>query len=260
MSFQDIDFRMVDGTAHLRLNRPAALNALRAVTLEEMWDAVSRAAADPSVRVLVLTGAGRAFSAGGDMSADAPANFDDMGLGLESHCNPLLLALRDFPAPVLCAVNGAAVGGGCAFALAADVVIAARSAYFLMPFARLGLVADCGASWMLPRLIGRARAGAMMLLGESVPAEQAVEWGLIHAAVEDGALEEETERLARRLAAAPTVALRLMRQTLAFGSSNTLEATLDLERANQRTAGRTAHFLEGLAAFREKRKPAFLGH
>lgn len=258
--FEHILFEVADGIATITINRPEKLNALSAQSLAELSTAVDRVRDDAVARVLVLTGAGRAFCSGADLSAvhmsDGPI---DMGAGLESGFNPLLERLRRLPVPLVTAVNGGAAGGGCGYALAGDIVVAARSAYFLQPFANIGLVPDVGATWLLPRLMGRARATAMMMLGERITAEQALDWGMIYDVVDDAAVMTTARAIATRLAAGPTVAYGLMRQAITDGLASTLTESLARERRDQRLAGRTADHLEGVAAFLEKRKPVFRG-
>ncbi|MDO7836419.1 enoyl-CoA hydratase-related protein [Sphingobium sp. HBC34] len=261
-TYEQISVEEAGGIVTVTINRPEKLNALTMQTLAELTHAMDCVRDSGTARVAVLTGAGRAFCSGADLSAgggdgDGPP---DMGAGLETGFNPLLERLRRLPVPLITAVNGAAAGGGCGYALAGDIVIAARSAYFLQPFANIGLVPDVGATWMLPRLAGKARATAMMMLGERVSAEQAYEWGMIWQVVDDAALMATARTFADRLAAGPTVAYGLMRQAIIDGLSSTLGDSLARERRDQLIAGRTTDHAEGVAAFMQKRKPAFQGH
>jgi 2-(1,2-epoxy-1,2-dihydrophenyl)acetyl-CoA isomerase len=249
-----------EGVFTLTLNRPGVLNALDAATLGELMRALDHVRDAASSRVLMLTGAGRAFCSGAQLSgggaSDGPS---DSGAGLEAYYNPIIERLRRMPVPVICAVNGPAAGGGCALGLIGDIVIAARSAYFLQPFVNIGLVSDCGATWLLPRLIGRPRAAAMMLLAERVAAEQALDWGMIYQVVDDADLAATAQALAARMAKGPTVAYRLIREAIWDGLETSLSQSLAQERVNQREAGRTADNAEGVRAFLEKRPPAFTG-
>jgi 2-(1,2-epoxy-1,2-dihydrophenyl)acetyl-CoA isomerase len=256
MSYEHITFEQAEGVATLTLNRPKSLNALTMTMVGEMIHAVDRVRDEGTVRALLMTGAGRAFSSGADLGGELRG---DAGSVLESHFNPLLERILALPVPVVSAVNGPAAGAGCSVALAADFVLAGRSAYFLQAFINIGLVPDVGSTWMLPRLVGRARAQAMMMLGERIPAEQAEQWGLIYKAVDDDALAAESRALASRLAAGPTVAYGMIRQAIRTAMESPLTETLALERRNQARAGRTEDFREGVAAFQAKRPAAFKG-
>lgn len=259
MTYTDIRLEMDEGgVATLTLARPTLLNALSQHSLDEMLHALDRVR-DEGARVLLLTGQGRAFCAGADLTQSTQEGRRDMGAGLESGFNPVLERIVRLPVPVITAVNGAAAGGGCGYALAGDICIAARSAYFLQPFANIGLVPDVGATWALPRLIGKARATAMMMLAERISAEQAAQWGLIYQMVEDDALMETARTLAQRLAKGPTVAYALMRQGIRAAMEQSLTDTLAMERQNQRLAGLTQDHAEGVAAFLQKRVPSFKG-
>jgi 2-(1,2-epoxy-1,2-dihydrophenyl)acetyl-CoA isomerase len=262
MAYAHILFDEADGVATLTLNRPAQLNAMNTAMVSEMIDALDRVRDAGTSRCLLLTGAGRAFSSGADLAGgelSAGDGLPDTGKVLETHFNPLLERLMALPVPVVCAVNGAAAGAGCSIALAGDIVLAARSAYLLQAFINIGLVPDVGATWMLPRLAGKARATAMMMLGERIKAEQAVDWGLIYRMVEDEALAAEARTLALKLAAGPTRAHALIRQGIRACLDGSLADALRMERANQREAGRTADFEEGVQAFLEKRPARFEG-
>ena len=262
MDHQNIVFERADGIARITLNRPAKLNSFTVAMHEELRDALARTAADASLRVLVLTGAGRAFCAGQDLGDRAVAPGEepvDLGQSVERYYAPLVKALRALPLPVVCAVNGVAAGAGANLVLACDLVIAARSASFVEPFCRLGLVPDTGGTWFLPRLVGHARATALAMLGEKLSAEQAEAWGLIWKCVDDDQLAAQTDALARHLATAPTLGLARTKQALQASGLNTLEAQLDLERDFMRELGRGADYREGVAAFLDKRTPRFTG-
>jgi 2-(1,2-epoxy-1,2-dihydrophenyl)acetyl-CoA isomerase len=260
--YATILFEIAGNVATLTLNRPDKLNSFTSAMHRELRDAVQQVRDDASVRVLLITGAGRGFCAGQDlservMSGDA-ADFD-VGATLEEYYNPLVLGLRALPVPVVCAVNGVAAGAGANFALAADVVIAARSAKFLEAFARIGLIPDAGGTYVLPRLVGAARAMGLSMLAEPISAEQAEAWGLIWKCVDDEQLGHEAAKLTSALAAGPTRAYALIKQALYASSSNTAEAQLALEARLQREAGKTADFKEGVKAFLEKRPARFVG-
>jgi len=262
MELDHILLEEADGIATITMNRPEKLNAMAFDSLDQFVALLDRVRDEATARVLVVTGKGRAFCSGADLSGDdhdPDARFPDRGIGLERGHNLVFERMRYMPIPIICAVNGGAAGGGCGYALAGDIVVAARSAYFLQPFANIGLVPDVGATWLLPRLIGKARATAMMMLGERIPAETAAEWGLIWQVVDDDALMDTAYALARKLAAGPTVAYDLMRQGIADAMEMSLSQTLGMERRNQRIAGRTADHREGVAAFLEKRPPKFEG-
>lgn len=263
MNYQHILFEEADGVAKLSFNRPRSLNALHRDLLQEVRHAVDHLS--PRARALLIAGAGRAFCSGADLSPGAwggeslPAAEGDAGAILETHLNPLLEQLFALPIPVITAVNGAAAGAGCSIALAGDIVVAGRSAYFLQAFVNIGLVPDVGSTWLLPRLIGRGRAMAMMMLGERVPAEQALDWGMIYQVVDDAKLMATATELAARLARGPTVAYALIRQGVRECLDKSLSEGLSVERRNQRLAGLTQDFNEGVAAFIAKRPASFQG-
>jgi 2-(1,2-epoxy-1,2-dihydrophenyl)acetyl-CoA isomerase len=243
--------------ATITIARPDRLNALSGQTVDELRSAVEETGRS-GARCLLLTGEGRGFSSGADLAGSGGLP-EDVGASLEKHFNPLMEAIFALPIPVVAAVNGPCAGAGCSLALAADIVIAARSAYFLQAFVNIGLIPDAGATWLLPRLAGRARAMEMMMLGERVPAEQAVEWGLISRVVDDDHLASEAVLLATRLAQGPTVALGLIRKLAREAGDIPLSDALAAERKAQRTAGETRDFKGAVMAFLEKRQPRFEG-
>jgi 2-(1,2-epoxy-1,2-dihydrophenyl)acetyl-CoA isomerase len=261
MSYQTILYEIAGGVARVTLNRPERLNSFNGAMHAELRDAIARVAGD-GARVLVLTGAGRGFSAGqdlGDRQVQAGGGRADLGESIERNYKPLVLALAGLPVPSIAAVNGVAAGAGASIALACDLVVAAKSASFIQAFSRLGLVPDSGATWFLPRLVGSARALGLAMLGERLPADQAAAWGLIWRCVEDAEFPVAVDRLAQELAAAPTLALVRTREAMRASATATLAGQLDCERDLQRELGATADYAEGVAAFGEKRAPRFVG-
>ncbi len=262
MSYDNILFNIEAGIARVTLNRPERLNSFNDAMHAEVRDALAKVRADATVRVLLLTGAGRGFCAGQDLAdrAVAPgAEPVDVGASIERNYKPLVLSLRAFPLPVVCAVNGVAAGAGANIALACDIVIAAKSASFIQAFARIGLLPDAGGTFFLPRLVGSARAMGLAMLGDKLSAEQAAEWGLIWKCVDDAEFTAVIDKLLQHLAAAPTRALAATKRALQLAAGNTLEAQLDVERDFQRELGRTDDFREGVSAFAAKRPPQFTG-
>ena len=261
MTYDNILFDLTGGIARLTLNRPDKLNSFNTAMHAEVRDALGRILRE-GARVLVLTGAGRGFCAGQDLAdrAVAPGGERvDLGESIERNYKPLILGLRNLPMPVIAAVNGVAAGAGANLALACDLVIAAKSASFVQAFCRLGLVPDSGGTWVLPRLVGTARALGLAVLGEKLSAEQAAQWGLIWRCVEDAELSSVVDQLAARFAAAPTLGLARTKQAIYSSWNHTLEQQLDRERDLQRELGDSADYAEGVAAFMAKRDPKFVG-
>jgi 2-(1,2-epoxy-1,2-dihydrophenyl)acetyl-CoA isomerase len=256
-----VKFERDGDVAIITMSDPATLNAIDVEMSDELKAAFMQAAGE--ARCVMLTGEGRAFSSGANLNAPR-TNLDeqgriDVGGRLESHFNPLVTQLRDLPIPWISAVNGVAAGIGCSFALLADLIVAGESAYFLQAFRRIGLVPDGSATYHLPRMITRARAMEMMLLGEKLPAAKALEWGLINRCVPDGELMATARALAHELADGPTKTLGLIRK-LGWASQDALwSEQLQAEREAQRAAGHTEDFREGVAAFLQKRKAEFKG-
>ena len=261
MSYETILFEVDSGIARLTLNRPDKLNSFNTQMHREVRQALSTEAIR-SARVLVLTGAGRGFCAGQDLSdrAVAPGSAGvDLGESLENRYNPLVLTLHNLPMPVIAAVNGVAAGAGANIALACDIVVAARSASFVQAFSKLGLIPDSGGTWILPRLVGSARAMGLALLGHKLPAEQAAAWGMIWQCVEDAELAGAVDALARQFAVAPTRGLAATKDALRRSWQRSFAEQLDIERDMQRELGRSGDYAEGVAAFTEKRTPHFTG-
>ncbi len=266
MSFDTILFDVTDGVAKLVLNRPDKLNSFTRQMHEEIRSCMKTVEKDDSIRCLLITGSGRGFCAGQDLndrdvSADTGSSNPgpDLGESLEKNYNPLLRRIKALEKPVICAVNGVAAGAGANIALACDIVLAARSASFIQSFSKIGLVPDSGGTWSLPRTVGHARAMALSLLAEKVPAEQAEEWGMIWKCIDDEELLPEAEKMAAFLATQPTKGLGYIKRAIHASSSNTFDQQLDVERDLQRLAGRTQDYREGVSAFINKQKPKFVG-
>ena len=251
-----------DGYHLITLNRPDRLNAFNVAQHEALKAALEESASDEDCRTVLLTGAGRGFCAGQDLGDRDPAlagGAPDLGKTLETYYNPLIRQIRGLDKPVICAVNGVAAGAGANIALSCDIVLAARSATFIQAFSKIGLVPDSGGTFWLPRLIGEARAKALALTAEPLPAEDAASWGLIWRAIEDDDLMPEAIALAERLARGPTHSYGLAKRAIQAAAANSLDAQLDLERELQREAGQSDDYKEGVSAFLEKRKPVFTG-
>ncbi|GAB3432592.1 2-(1,2-epoxy-1,2-dihydrophenyl)acetyl-CoA isomerase PaaG [Massilia solisilvae] len=262
MNYESIRFTIDNGIAILTLNRPDKLNSFTQAMHLEVRHALEQVQSDRSVRVLVLTGAGRGFCAGQDLSDRAvePGSPGvDLGASVEQFYAPLVMSLRSLPMPVICAVNGVAAGAGANLALACDIVLAAKSASFIEAFCKLGLIPDTGGTWHLPRTVGMARAMGLAMLGEKLPAEKAEEWGLIWRAVPDESLMEEAMKMATHFASAPTKGLAFTKKALQASYANTLPQQLQLEADMMRELGYSHDYREGVAAFMAKRAPQFKG-
>jgi 2-(1,2-epoxy-1,2-dihydrophenyl)acetyl-CoA isomerase len=260
--FERVGFAPRGKVAVVSLDHPEVMNALSPRMADGLMAALGFAS-DPvnGFRAILLTGEGRAFCAGANLAEISldPDSERDAGAHLESHYHPLLKRIRDLDLPFVTAVNGAAAGIGMSLALAGDLILAARSAYFLQAFARIGLVPDGGSTWLLPRLVGLARARELSLLAERLPVETALAWGLINRVCEDEKLLEEAMALAGRLAEGPTMALAVTRRLYWASPQNSFDQQLDLERQEQRRAGLTEDFVEGITAFLQKRPARFTG-
>jgi len=260
MDFARVRLEIADGVAVLTLSDPDVMNAAGEPMLDDILAAMDHVEDGANnVRCLVITGAGQAFCSGANLKARGAGKAKPAGVVLETHWHPLLRRLRRLHCPVVTAVNGAAAGGGMALALTGDIVIATRSSYFLQAFRRIGLVPDVGSTWLLPRRVSLARAMELSLLGEKLPAEKALHWGLINRVVDDGQALAEAMKVARELAAGPTKALGLMRSLYWDSTESNFEDQLDREARTQRIAGASEDFREGVSAFLEKRPAKFTG-
>jgi 2-(1,2-epoxy-1,2-dihydrophenyl)acetyl-CoA isomerase len=245
------------GVTTLTLNRPTAMNSFTTVMHGELLAALNAAAADAAVRCVVITGAGRGFCAGQDLGDPAAAPGQDLGKLIEGHYAPLVERVRSMPVPVVAAVNGVAAGAGANLALCCDLVVAGRSASFIQAFSKIGLVVDTGGTWLLPRLVGPARAMGLAMLGDKVPAADAAQMGMIWQCVDDAALLETADALAARLAGMPTRALVATRQALVAAQGMDMREALQQEAALQSQLGSAHDYLEGVDAFRNKRAARF---
>jgi len=263
MNFENILFTVEGGVARLTLNRPDKLNSFTGAMHAELRTALDRVQSDKAIRVLVLTGAGRAFSAGQDLADPDMAMVDgkmpDIGHVVEANYKPLILRLQNLRVPTIAAVNGIAAGAGASVALACDLCLATQSASFLQAFSKIGLIPDTGGTWFLPQRVGMARAMGLALLADKLPAEKAAAWGLIWECVADTEFAARVDALAAQLAAAPTKALVRTRQAMHAAPGHTLEQQLSFEGSFMRELGWSPDYAEGVAAFMEKRAPKFTG-
>jgi len=255
LTYQTLLYSVTDDVATITLNRPERMNALSVELMIELADAIGRTQKE-GARALVLTGASTSFCSGADLTAGMP---DDLGALLDQYYHPVVDALAGLDMPVISAINGPAVGAGLSIALAADIVVMARSAYLLLAFANIGLVPDAGATWLIAKSAGRAKALEMALLAERISAEQALDYGLVTRVVDDEEVVQAAGAIAAKLAHGPSIALGFIRKQVAAALNATLTQTLDIEKANQAAAGRTQDFREAVTAFVQKRKPEFRG-
>ena len=262
MDFENIRFEADNGIARLTLYRPDKLNSFTGAMHGELRAALETVQSDSQIRVLVLTGAGRAFCAGQDLGDPEMAmtpTAPDIGNVVEKYYKPLILSLQNLRVPTIAAVNGIAAGAGASVALACDLVIAAKSASFLQAFSKIGLIPDTGGTWFLPQRVGMARALGLAMLADKLPATTAEQWGLIWRAVEDSELVSAVDSLASQLATMPTKALVRTRQAMHAAPMHTLEQQLSMEGGFMRELGWSPDYAEGVAAFMEKRTPRFTG-
>lgn len=258
MSSNPVQIDMAGNIARITLNRPSKLNALSPPMLSDLRHAISQAPQN-GARAILISGAGRAFCTGADLAMAASGDMPPVEITLRDYVNPLIETLADSPVPIICAVNGPAAGAGAAIALSGDLILAARSAYFLLPFAANGMVPDAGVLWLTARSIGRARTMELALLAERLNAQDALEIGLINRVTDDLCLMTDADVMAQRIAAMPTVALGLIRQQVSHALTNELTDCLTRDVENQIEASLSQDVKEGVAAFLEKRPPKFTG-
>jgi 2-(1,2-epoxy-1,2-dihydrophenyl)acetyl-CoA isomerase len=259
MSYETVLFDVNNGIATLTLNRPDVFNAFNEQLSADVNDVLKKTAKDKSIRVLVITGSGKAFCSGQDLKAIAGSKNRSLSESLYKRYNPMIKAIRNLPIPVICKLNGVAAGAGCSLALSCDMIIASENASLIEVFVNVGLVLDSGSSYFLPRLIGSARAFELATLGSKVTAQQAADWGMVNKVVKLEELDEEVNKLAEHYSLAPTKAIGLMKKMLNKSFTSDLDTMLEYEAYCQEIAGRSEDYKEGVTAFNEKRKPAFKG-
>jgi 2-(1,2-epoxy-1,2-dihydrophenyl)acetyl-CoA isomerase len=259
MSYETVLFDVNNGIATLTLNRPDVFNAFNEQLSADVNDVLKKTAKDKSIRVLVITGSGKAFCSGQDLKAIAGSKNRSLSDSLYKRYNPMIKAIRNLPIPVICKLNGVAAGAGCSLALSCDMIVASENASLIEVFVNVGLVLDSGSSYFLPRLIGSARAFELATLGSKVTAQQAADWGMINKVVKLEELDEEVNKLAEHYSLAPTKAIGLMKKMLNKSFTSDLDTMLEYEAYCQEIAGRSEDYKEGVTAFNEKRKPAFKG-
>ncbi|SEQ74109.1 2-(1,2-epoxy-1,2-dihydrophenyl)acetyl-CoA isomerase [Amphritea atlantica] len=262
MTYEHIEFEITEGVAILTLNRPDSLNSFNTQMHAEVRDALKQVKTSDAVRCLLITGNGRGFCAGQDLSdraVDPDAEMPNLGESIEKNYNPMIRTISSLEMPVICAVNGVAAGAGANIALACDIVLASKNASFIQAFCKIGLIPDSGGTWTLPRAVGFPRAMALSLLGDKLSAEQAEQWGMIWKTYPAEELKEVALAMAKQLATQPTKGLALIKRALQASANNSLNEQLDLERDLQTLAGRTDDYREGVSAFMAKRPAQFTG-
>lgn len=259
MNYECLLYEVQDGVATITLNRPDVFNAFNDQQSYDLQDALKQVSRDANVRVVVLTGAGKAFCSGQDLKAIASASKRDLSESLEKRYNPIIRAMRNLPKPIICKLNGVAAGAGCSLALACDMVVASSKASMIEVFVNVGLVLDSGSSFFLPRVVGSLKAFELSTLGSKVTAEEALQLGMVNRVVEPEELDAAVAELAMRYASGPTKAIGLMKKMLNKSFSSTLDEMLDYEAHCQKIAGNSEDYKEGVTAFNEKRKPQFKG-